>query len=79
MDGVSREVRTPRLERCCGGGPHEPRQEERLVQYGASKTSTVYRALDYYPMEDLSGLVVGSQTPWVEAILLVAGQYQPLS
>ena len=47
--------------------------------YDASETSTVYRALDYYPVEDLSGLVVGSQTPWVEAILLVAGQYQPLS
>lgn len=42
--------------------------------YGPEETSTVYRALDTYPVEDLSGLVVGSIDPWVESILLVAGQ-----
>ena len=38
-------------------------------------TATVYRALDMYPVDELSGLIVGSQIPWVEAILLVAGAY----
>ena len=45
--------------------------------YSPEETATMYRALAAYPVEDLSGLVVGSQTPWVEAILLVAGQILP--
>ena len=47
--------------------------------YPPDETSTIYQALADYPVDDLSGLVVGSQTPWVEAILLVAGQRQPLA
>ena len=45
--------------------------------YGPSEASTVYQALAEYPVEHLSGLVVGSISPWVEAILLVAGQPWP--
>ena len=46
--------------------------------YGPDQTSTIYQALDMYPVDELSGLVVGSQTPWLEGILLVAGRFQPL-
>ena len=42
--------------------------------YTPDETSAIYRALKEYPVENLHGLVLGSQTPWVEAILLVAGQ-----
>ena len=49
------------------------RKGERF-SYSPDDTATIYRALAAYPVEDLSGLVVGSQTPWLEAILLVAGQ-----
>ena len=42
--------------------------------YPPAETATMYRALDAYPVADQAGLVVGSQTPWVEAILLVAGR-----
>ena len=46
--------------------------------YGAEDTATIHNALADYPVEDMAGLVVGSIRPWVEAILLVAGQCRPL-
>lgn len=41
--------------------------------YSPAETATIYHALTEYPVADMSGLVVGSIRPWVEAILLVAG------
>ena len=43
--------------------------------FGPEDTATIYNALADYPVMDMAGLVVGSIRPWVEAILLVAGQY----
>ena len=45
--------------------------------YGPEETATIYNALADYPVVDMAGLVVGSIRPWLEAILLVAGQCRP--
>ncbi|CAI5494001.1 unnamed protein product, partial [Closterium sp. Naga37s-1] len=49
------------------------RAEARLPQvsaYGANTTLTFYEAFNKYPVKGKSVLVVGSQVPWLEAILL---------
>ena len=46
--------------------------------YSPAETATIYNALTDYPVAEMAGLVVGSIRPWVEAILLVAGQPRPV-
>ncbi|CAI5469788.1 unnamed protein product [Closterium sp. Yama58-4] len=41
-----------------------------VSSYGENTTLTFYEAFDKYPVEGKSVLVVGSQNPWVEGILL---------
>ncbi|CAI5494020.1 unnamed protein product [Closterium sp. Naga37s-1] len=42
----------------------------RVSKYGENATLSFYEALDKYPVERKSVLVIGSQTPWLEGILL---------
>ncbi|CAI5973700.1 unnamed protein product [Closterium sp. NIES-65] len=42
----------------------------RVSKYGENATLSFYDALDKYPVERKSVLVIGSQTPWLEGILL---------
>ncbi|CAI5462179.1 unnamed protein product [Closterium sp. Yama58-4] len=42
----------------------------RVYKYGENATLSFYEALDKYPIEGKSVLVIGSQTPWLEGILL---------
>ncbi|CAI5524228.1 unnamed protein product [Closterium sp. Naga37s-1] len=42
----------------------------RVSHYGENTTLTFYETLDKYPVEGKSVLVIGSQVPWLEGILL---------
>ncbi|VDL76380.1 unnamed protein product [Nippostrongylus brasiliensis] len=45
---------------------------EQYVDYGVEGLS-VFHALRDYPVNNMSGLVIGSQTPWVEVLALKSG------
>jgi hypothetical protein len=44
--------------------------------YGHESFS-LYRALEAFPVENMNGIVLGSQTPWAEAMSLANGNFKP--
>ena len=42
--------------------------------YGKVETDFLYSALDQYPVKQQNGIVLGTETPWVEGILLASGK-----
>ncbi|WKY07373.1 hypothetical protein Q1695_007093 [Nippostrongylus brasiliensis] len=51
---------------------------EQYVDYGVEGLS-VFHALRDYPVNNMSGLVIGSQTPWVEVLALKSGAREILT
>ena len=51
----------------------EKARRRQEFKYGKVETDYLYNAFDQYPVREQQGLVLGTETPWLEAILLANG------